>query len=347
MRISGFFKQNGIFHILFWLLFFWGWYLMRVDDFPNTAVALQVTAVKVMVLATLVYLTNYLLIPALLYSRRYVLFTVAYLTLIVSFGLIKIYLIIVLLQPYYRQLLLVFDDFKTKVYDDLLPLFLLVSTGAAVKLMVNYLVSEKKLAEISREKSENELRFLRSQVNPHFVFNTLNSIYFQIDKSNQEARETLLQFSEILRYQLYECNADRLPVEKEIAYLDDYIQLQQKRKDGNYKVNFHCSDQVSDFLIVPLLLIPLVENAFKHISHFSDRTNEIEIKAERLGKRFCFSVRNTKEEGKKSSEPDYGGIGLKNVQRRLQLLYPGLHDFQIVDTPEMYFVTLMLTIDEN
>jgi two-component system, LytTR family, sensor kinase len=184
-------------------------------------------------------------------------------------------------------------------------------------------------------------------VNPHFVFNTLNSIYFQIDKSNQEARETLLQFSEILRYQLYECNADKLPVVKEMAYLEDYIQLQQKRKDENYKVNFHCSEQVSDFLIAPLLLIPLVENAFKHISHFTDRPNEIEIKADRKGKRFCFTVKNTKEEGKKSREPDYGGIGLKNVQRRLQLLYPGRHDFQIMNTPEMYFVTLMLTIDEN
>jgi sensor histidine kinase YesM len=347
MPVRRLLQRSVLYHVLFWILFFWAWYFMRANDFPNTKVALQVTAVKVIILGIVVYLTNYLLIPFVLYRRRYLLFAFSYLALIIGFGILKIYLIILLLQPYYRMVIRVFDDFKTKVYDDLLPLFLLVSTGAAVKLLVNYFVSEKKINEILREKSDNELRFLRSQVNPHFVFNTLNSIYFQIDKSNRDARETVLQFSEILRYQLYECNADKLPVEKEMSFLSDYVRLQQKRKDGGYQVQFNCDEAVRNFLIAPLLLIPLVENAFKHISHFTDKPNEIEIKASREENRFCFTVWNTKEAGAKSNEPDYGGIGLHNVSRRLQLLYPGKHELQVTQSPASFFVKLIIDIDEN
>jgi two-component system, LytTR family, sensor kinase len=301
----------------------------------------------VFILATLVYITNYLLIPALLYKKRYVFFAVSYISLIVLFGFFKVYLIIEVLQPYFRHDIRVFDNLKTRVYDDLLPLFLLVSTGAAARVVVNYFISEKRITEILREKADNELSFLRSQVNPHFVFNTLNSIYFQIDKTNADARETVLQFSGILRYQLYECNADRLPVEKEMCYLNDYVNLQLKRKDSGYQVRFQCDESVKQFLIAPLLLIPLVENAFKHISHFTDKPNEIEIKASRADHCFCFTVWNTKEAGSKSNEPDYGGIGLPNVKRRLQLLYPEKSALQITDLPDSFFVKLTISIDEN
>src|SRR5687768_2646364 len=212
MRVKQIIQAFRPWHLLLWLCLFAGWYLMRVDDFPTKQVALLVTGVKVLILATLVYVTNYLLIPRILYKKQYWLFGVTFIAMIFVTGMFKIYLLISLLQPYYRQRLHLFDDMQTKVYDDLLPLFLLVSTGAAVKLVMDYIVTERKMAEISKEKAETELQYLKSQVNPHFVFNTLNAIYFQIDKSNTEARETLLEFADLLRYQLYECNADKIPI---------------------------------------------------------------------------------------------------------------------------------------
>jgi LytS/YehU family sensor histidine kinase len=243
--------------------------------------------------------------------------------------------------------MLVFDDFKERVYDNLIPLFLLVTSGAAAKVVMDYLVSEKRLAVISREKAETELRYLRSQINPHFVFNTLNSIYFQIDKSNQEARQTLLQFSGILRYQIYDCIADKIPVEKELAYLKDYVQLQQKRKDENYTVEWISPHQVNGFQIVPLLLMPLVENAFKHISHFQDKPNSICIKTGKKDNMFSFTITNTMESGQVSNELHYGGIGLKNVRRRLELLYPDKHEFTIQDNNSHYVVNLTLILDDD
>ena len=337
-------------HILLWLLFFAGWYFMRFEDFPDVNAALKITLIKVLVLATLVYLSNYLLIPYFLYRKRYWAFAAIFVTIIFAFGILKIYMITQVLQPYYSHRLLVFDNFdnfKERVYDNLIPLFLLVSTGAAAKLVMVYLVAEKRLAIISKEKAETELQYLKSQVNPHFVFNTLNAIYFQIDKNNHQARQTLLQFSDLLRYQLYECNEEKIPVEKEISYLRDYVHLQEKRKDENYIVEWCCSMKVKGFNIVPLLLMPLVENAFKHISHFQDKPNTIKIHADKKDNHFSFKITNTTEPGLTSNELQYGGIGLKNVKRRLELLYPGKHELNIIKEDGLYSADLIITVHND
>ncbi len=337
-------RKYKLHHILAWSIFFSSWYLLRAGDFPTTQVALKITFVKVSVMAALVYLTNYVLIPNLLYKKKYGQFGVLFVINVFLFGIFKIYLVMQLLQPYFTFPLEVFSDYKERFYDNIIPLFLLVSSAAAAKVAMDYNVSQKRIAEISKEKAEAELRFLKSQVNPHFVFNTLNAIYFQIDKSNQAARETLLQFSGLLRYQLYECNAETISIEKEMAYLKDYIHLQQKRKDENYHVEFRCTPAVKNFQIVPLLLVPFVENAFKHISHFSDRPNTILIKADKRGSHFTFTVVNSSENGHAPTEIVTGGIGLKNVKRRLDLLYDGKHALTIEEHPEVFSIDLSLTV---
>ncbi len=343
MQYLQFVKKYKLHHIFLWLLFFAGWYLFRKGDFPTVRSAVTITLIKVVVLALLVYLTNYLLIPALLYKKRYVLFSVLSICSILASGILKVYLITNVLRTYYNVPLEVFTDYKERIYDNIIPLFLLVSTGAAIKLVLDYIISQQKLTAISQEKAETELQYLRSQINPHFVFNTLNAIYFQIDKANTDARETLLQFSDLLRYQLYECNADTIPIEKEIAYLEDYVHLQQKRKDESYKVNFHCSPDVKNFQIVPLLLVPFVENAFKHISHFSNKPNSIQIVADMQQGNFVFSVSNTREPAQPANKNNPGGIGLKNVQRRLDLLYTGKHSLDITESKYSFIVNLTIT----
>jgi len=336
-------RNTKWFHPVFWTLFFAGWYLFRVDDFPNQLVAIKITLVKVLVLASVVYFTNFLLIPFLLYAKKYWLFGLTYTAIIFGAGISKIYFIMQLLQPYYRSDLKVFSSFKSRFYDNIIPLFLLVSTGAAAKLVSDYIVSQKKLAAISQEKAETELQYLKSQINPHFVFNTLNAIYFQIDKSNPEARQTLLQFADLLRYQLYECNAEKISIEEEMAYLNDYIRLQQKRRDENYTVSFERSCMVKEFSIVPLLLIPFVENAFKHISHYTHKVNSVYIAADKKDSQFMFTVINTRDE-QPSNELNTGGIGLRNVQRRLDLLYPGKYALNIHKDCDVYRVRLQITV---
>ena len=146
----------------------------------------------------------------------------------------------------------------------------------------------------------------------------------------------------MLRYQLYEMNGEQVPIEKEVHYLKDYMDFQQLRQDDNFSVRFDCDSKVQGFSIEPLLLIPLVENAFKHISHYNDRPNFVELKMERNNGQFSFGIRNSKE-------PDqvkmlHGGIGLANVRRRLELLYPDKHNFTIVENPDEFIVNLNLRL---
>jgi two-component system, LytTR family, sensor kinase len=192
---------------------------------------------------------------------------------------------------------------------------------------------------MAKEKAETELNFLKSQINPHFLFNSLNSIYFLIDKKNTDARRTLLQFSDMLRYQLYDCNSSTIAIEKEVRFLEDYIKLQSLRKDQQYDVGMNVDNTVKGFSITPLLLIPLVENAFKHISHHHDARNFVQVELKRMNGTFTFTVENSKDDHQRITEPA-GGIGLVNVKRRLELLYPGKHELSIDNSETKFKVAL-------
>ncbi|MBC7828554.1 MAG: histidine kinase [Chitinophagaceae bacterium] len=326
-------------HLLVWGTLFAGWYYFRAKDFPTQELAIQVTAIKVAVLALLTYTTNLLLIPQLLYKKRYFQFFSIYLSIIVGMGLLKLKIIMALVYPGLEP----FANFKTRFYDNIIPVFLLVTTGAACRLIKDYLQSQRRLSEIAQEKAQTELKFLKSQINPHFLFNSLNSIYFLIDKQNTEARQTLLQFSDLLRYQLYDCNAETIAIEKEVAYLKDYIRLQELRKDNNYEVAVTIQKDINGFQIVPLLLIPFVENAFKHISHHNNSRNFVHVELARNNGSFSFCVENSKENHlQKNLLP--GGIGLNNVKRRLELLYPDKHLLEIHNNDATFKVQLELKI---
>jgi two-component system, LytTR family, sensor kinase len=334
-------QKYKLHHILVWGGLFCGWYFFRAKDFPGNQIALQVTGIKVAILALLVYFTNYFLIPRLLYKKKYWQFFSVYTILIFGMGLLKLRIIIELVYPGAN----LFDNFKTRFYDNIIPLFLLVTTGAATKLISDYLQTQRRLNEIAREKAETELKYLKSQINPHFLFNSLNSIYFLIDKQNIEARKTLLQFSDLLRYQLYDCNADTIEIEKELAYLNDYIRLQKLRKDRHYQVTVDTDGNLNGFRIVPLLLMPFVENAFKHISHHNNNENFVHVSFSRKNGSFNFDIENSKEAIRTSTEP-VGGIGLNNVKRRLDLLYPGKHELTVTNNETTFKVSLKLSISE-
>ena len=335
-------QRFKLYHLLFWAIFFAGWYLLRYKDFSSQWLAVKVTAIKVFDLALMVYITNLILIPRLLYKKKYVLFTAIYVVMIFVSSISKV---TILGNVMHIRDFSVWDNFRVRFYDNVIPHYLLVSTGAALKLLLDYVRAQKRLTEITKERAEAELKFLKSQINPHFLFNSLNSVYFLIDKSNKEAREALHKFSEMLRYQLYECGGERIGIEKELMYLEDYVDLQRLRKDEQYRVHYSCGDNVSGFSIEPLLLIPFVENSFKHLSHFgSGKLNQVAIDVSRSNGEFTFSVANTVDYSSKGSTEPVGGIGLKNVRRRLELLYPEKHTLDIDEEDGWFRVRLKLAI---
>jgi two-component system, LytTR family, sensor kinase len=329
-------------HLFFWMLVFGTWYFLRYQDYATPGQAAAVTGVKVIDLAFLVYITNYLLIPQLLYKKRYAWFVIAFIAMIVTSSLLKMTIIgRVINDP---QMIHLSGNLKSRIYDNVIPHFFLVIAGVAVKLMFDYSRLQQRMAETAREKAEAELNFLKSQINPHFLFNSLNSVYFLIDKNNTEARQSLHKFSDMLRYQLYELNGAKIPIEREVGYLKDYVDLQKLRRDEQYSVEFNSAPAVHGFAIEPLLLVPFVENAFKHISHHTGKNNFVRLTLGRDNGHFTFSVENSKETGRTTER--HGGIGLMNVKRRLELLYPGKHSLRIHDANDIYKVELALKLDE-
>lgn len=339
MKPTGIVQRYKLHHLLLWAILFFGWHFFRYQDYP-AGLGWWITFTKVADLALMVYVTNYLLIPRFLYRKQYVLFGLLFVVVVFTFSILKMYIEVALLHWTHFN---IWDRFKVRVYDNVIPHFLLVSTGAAIKLLVDYAHAQRRLGEMSKEKAEAELNFLKSQINPHFLFNSLNTIYFLIDKQNAEARQTLLQFSGLLRYQLYDCNSATIEIEKEVRYLEDYIRLQQLRKDSQYDVGVQVGDDVKGFRITPLLLVPFVENAFKHISHHTDNRNFIQVALQRLNGTLTFVVENSKDDQQRNTEPA-GGIGLANVKRRLELLYPGKHKLDISNSPATFKVELNLDL---
>jgi sensor histidine kinase YesM len=264
-------------HLLFWLLLFWTWYYFRYQDFSSRQQAMLLIFIRVVDLAFMVYIVNYLLIPRLLYRKKYAWFGILFFMLISASSIFKIYLLESILFP--GQPFSFFDrEFKVRIYDNVIPHFLLVSTGAAFKLLLDYAKAQRSIGEMAKEKAEAELGFLKSQINPHFLFNSLNAVYFLIDKKNTDARLALHKFSEMLRYQLYEIKDKKIPIEKEISFINDYIHLQRLRREADCSVSFHVDPGLQGFSIEPLLLVPFVENSFKHLSQFSNGDmNEIII----------------------------------------------------------------------
>ncbi len=220
--------------------------------------------------------------------------------------------------------------------------FFYMAFAVALQLSREWYEQREHIRKIEIEKLNTELDYLKAQINPHFLFNSINTIYFQIDKQNAKARETLSSFSEMLRYQLYECNGHDVDIEKEISYLKNYVDLQRHRKDDNYKIIFEHED-VKGFRIAPLLLIPFVENAFKHVSHFPNG-NEINIRLQRENGSFLMTVKNTCDTASLKSSSG-SGIGLKNASRRLELLYPSRHNLTIKNEDKAFEVSLELKLN--
>ena len=326
------------YHLLFWVVVAACWLYLRYQDYATISQAVLITITKVIDLAAVIYVANLVLVPAFLYKKRYAIFTLSFIGLIAISSFLKLLVVRQILHEPFP-----FTNIKQAVYDNFVTQFFLVLASIALTSAFDYIRLQKRLAEVAKEKAEAELNFLKAQINPHFLFNSLNAVYFLIDKQNVQARDALHKFSEMLRYQLYECGDKRIPIEKEIGFLKDYVDLQQLRMNEHTTIEFCCEKELANFSIEPLLLIPFVENSFKHLSHHSDgKENEVRINLSRQNGSLLFSVYNTAEQ--KLPDKTSGGIGLNNVQKRLELLYPGKHQLAINEKEGWFGVELNLSI---
>jgi two-component system, LytTR family, sensor kinase len=286
------------------------------------------------------YFIVYSLFNRVLYKKGYFLFILAVLGIIAVSSLLRSELAVFMNENYFMQGKQQ-PPFSEILLSSFVNIFIWVLVLVTAKLIWDKIQNQRYVQSVEKEKAVAELNFLKAQVNPHFLFNSLNSIYGYIDKNNKTARNILLQFSEMLRYQLYECNSDRVYLSKEIAYLRNYVLLQQYRKEESLVVQFNTDDDWEEFEIAPLLLVIFIENAFKYVSNFEDRENKIIISLHHKESKLDFSVFNTTENRRTNSS---GGIGLANVKRRLDILYPGKHNLIIQKENDSFNVQLQIDL---
>jgi len=230
--------------------------------------------------------------------------------------------------------------FSELFFNSFINIFIWVICLVTGKLIIDRIRFQKYIDTMEKEKTKNELDFLKAQFNPHFLFNSINSIYGNIDKGNSTARNMLLTFSEMLRYQLYECNTGNISIDKEISYIKNYIALQQIRKADNLNIELDIDEELRGFAIAPLLFIAFIENAFKYVSHYENKVNEVKISLSKKGDDIVFKVFNTKENYNGRRVMDHKGIGIVNVKRRLELLYPLKHEL-IINSGEAFHEVLL------
>lgn len=219
-----------------------------------------------------------------------------------------------------------------------------VAFSICTKLIYDWLAVQKKVDELEKEKTQSELSLLKAQMNPHFLFNSINSIYGHIDRHNNVARSMLLQFSDMLRYQLYECNTERIDIDKEVTYLNNFVALQKMRKNEKLKVRLCFEGKLTGYEIAPLLFIPFVENAFKYVSGNAEKDNLINIQLKESERVLTFTCINSKDSFKTSEFLNNGGIGINNVKRRLHLLYPNRHELNTDNNEDIFKVVLNINL---
>jgi sensor histidine kinase YesM len=203
---------------------------------------------------------------------------------------------------------------------------------------------ETALKEQENEKLKSELSFLRSQVSPHFMFNVLNSLASLARKKSDKLESAIIQLSQLMRYSLYHTEK-KVSLEQEADYLNNYIELQKLRFGSSINMHFHVDIERKDLMIEPMLLVPFVENAFKHGVGLIHEPVII-ILLEATAYRISFTVRNRFNPSGDEMKDESSGIGLQNVRRRLDLLYKDLYTLEIYQTDDNWFITELKIIPE-
>jgi hypothetical protein len=320
-------KSRVFYHLAFWCFFIVLFWQQNPDaDSQEHLAWFTILGVS----AVVVYVNLYLLFPKLLFRKKYLTYS---LFLVLNIGL----------GAFALRLLFPFpsgnDSFTLPIYQDFINLFFLIVITSSFKFFREYSRKKELLIKAENEQLKTELSLLKSQVNPHFLFNTLNNLYgLIVQNQNQKASEITLKLSDLMRYLFESSKTDLVSLNKEIKFIKDYLALEKIRLNENTEIKFEVSGTDKEVVIAPLLFIPLVENAFKHglltISEESFAHFSLSVQ----GKDLFFEAKNSV--GKSLDRHLKSGVGIDNLRKRLQLIYPQKHQVEIEDTETLFKVTL-------
>lgn len=334
-------------HILYWL--FWLLFFASMNtSYQGYSIWVWIAVELLFMIIKLpyTYFVIYFFVPRFLLTKKYfkfILFTVLFAGIGSVFMLgIDQQIIAPLLfgeEPFFK--------WKIKIGYKMIDLVYIAMLPTIYKLLQSQRQQEKKTQRITEEKLTAELQLLKNQLHPHFLFNTLNNLYGMVLTQDKKSPEVVLRLSEIMSYMLYECDQATIRLSREIDHLKNYIELEKIRHGKRVDLNFESSGPIEEIHIAPLLLLPFIENAFKHGVEKNEDQSWISINLWVAEKRLEFMVENNlpsyqQEEAERMQT--HSGIGLENVRRRLALVYPNQHEL-IIEETDTFFVKLSLNLD--
>lgn len=332
---------------IFWHVFFWVAMIAFFSFITHNSTKLSARALLVifglygLINISLFYINFLLLIPKYLNRKKYLIYNISLLVLILGYGFVKYGVALsfkqfVLVRGSMHEAVGFASYYMSAFFTSLIFVFL----STVLKFTLDWFLNERIQRDLENQRLSAELAFLKSQINPHFLFNSLNSIYSLAYQRSETTPEAILKLSEIMRYMLYECNDNKVDLGKELQYLQNYIDLQKIRYGNKAFVDFEVNGLISHQRIVPLLLISFIENAFKH-GVANDPETPIRIIMDVEQNHLSFRMENKKHQFNKDPA---GGIGLNNVKRRLDLLYPDKYQMKIDDGDDTYTIELSLDL---
>ncbi len=349
MQAKKLFKITRRHHVLFWSVYFLLNILRWGNYFDDYLYSLKTNIIGFPVHMILVYLNIIVLMPRFVYKRKYFMYIIFLIASLLLMVFMKFNLTFFLVsENIWPEGPSVIHDFTFSYAIDMMIGELYVITFVtAIKITMDWLEEQKRVAALEKMQSDTELLFLRSQISPHFFFNTLNNIYsLSIEKSEKTPR-IILKLSELMRYLLYETKTKRQSLEKEIICIQNYLDLERIRYGELLKINMNISGDILDKKIAPILLLSFVENAFKHGANKNIGNVTIDIDFKIVNNFLFFTISNPISEITKHKLVinHSGGIGLNNVKKRLALGYDSdEYDLKIDNEDKLFTVKLKIKV---
>lgn len=336
-------KSNGFMHFSFWLLLYFFLVLIEDSDYPIWLLLVE-NLIDIFFYIIIVYVNILYLIPSYLQQKKPLIYLVTLILFVVLLSPIHVFASIMLFHNFPDRVELYLNE---KEILTLINLFIAFSS-TLYKILMDWLVHQNEKVALQSQNLQSELRFLKSQINPHFFFNTLNNLYALTLKKSDLAPEIVLRLSEMMRYMLYESNVKQVPIEKEINYVKNYLELEKLRQGHRFDIHFNLTGDLRDQKIAPLMFIPFLENSFKHGLDNQIKNGFVNIDLNLKYNEIDMVIENSKPPSlppkPDKSDLKSGGIGLENVKRRLKLLYPNKHNLEITEKPHSFRVSLNIKL---
>jgi len=296
------------------------------------------TAIFHLPVLLIVYLNLKLLFPVFLERAKYFIYTAFVICLV--FAGASFYLLL-----FNHWIDYIFPGYYFIAYYNFWDISLIFAIYLLLTSLIRLARSWFRLQETEKEKTLAELKALKSQINPHFLFNSLNNIYSLARKSSEQVPLKIVQLSDLMRHILYESDVEFIALEKELDMIKNYIELQNLRSKDKDKIELLIKGETKDKKIAPLLFLPFVENSFKHGIKGGAENLFVEININVNDSSLKFSIRNSVGESVQKTNSKYRGIGIENVRKRLKLIYPEKHSLKISEDKKVFLVNLQLQLN--